>query len=138
MLLDSCQNVAFHAIAGRRGLGLPYGLENAVASAIQIASAAAAIPVRDAYGTPVVFWIGSAFCGVSLLINLAYAYYAHRIAPQWRIKSRRDESRGQRKLVSFESLWLLPWAFWMLPATQILQAASGDGYNTGLADIIRL
>lgn len=148
MLLDSCQNVFFHAIAGRRGLGLPYGIENAIAGAVGIASAAAAIPIRDAYGTPVVFWIGSAFCGVALLVNCAYAWYVRRVIPQWRIRSRRDGSRdggagagastGRRKVVSFESLWLLPWVFWMLPATQVMQAASGDAYNSGLADIIRL
>jgi hypothetical protein len=42
-LLDSCQQVFFHAFGRRQGLAFAFGLENAIASATSLASEAAAI-----------------------------------------------------------------------------------------------
>ena len=140
-LLDSCQQVFFHAFGRRQGLAFAFGLENAIASATSLASEAAAIPVRDSLGTNYVFWIPVAFCGFSSLLNFAYLYYAKRKMPaQYRVSTGRERSQagGARKLLSLESLWLLPWCFWVLPATQLLQSGAAGGFSVARADIIRM
>lgn len=140
-LLDSCQQVFFHAFGRRQGLAFAFGLENAIASATSLASEASAIPIRDSLGTNMVFWIPVAFCAFSSMLNFAYLYYAKRKMPrQYRVSTGRDryQSGGARKLLSLDSLWLLPWCFWMLPATQLLQSGAAGGFSVARADIIRM
>jgi hypothetical protein len=70
-----------------------------------------------------------------------YLYYAKRKMPaQYRVSTGRERSHagGARKLLSLESLWLLPWCFWMLPATQLLQSGAAGGFSVARADIIRM
>jgi hypothetical protein len=140
-LLDSCQQVFFHAFGQRQGLAFAFGLENAIASATSLASEAAAIPIRDSLGTNYVFWIPVAFCGCSSLLNFAYLYYAkYKMPAQYRVSTGRDRSKGSgnAKVLSLDSLWRLPWCFWVLPATQLLQSGAAGGFSVARADIIRL
>lgn len=141
-LLDSCQQVFFHALGGRRGLAFAFGLENAIAEAISLASEAAAVPIYQAHGLDVVFWIPVAFCAVSVIINFVYIWYAKKVIPaQYRPSSGRDRAKSDNasvKVISFASVWLLPWCFWMLPMTQLLQSGAASGFSVARADIIRL
>ena len=140
-LIDSCQQVFFHAFGRRQGLAFAFGLESAIASATSLASEAAAIPIRDSLGTKYVFWIPVAFCGFSSLLNFAYLYYAiRRMPPRYRVSTGKERAHGNgaQKLLSLESLWLLPWCFWMLPATQLLQSGAAGGFSVARADIIRM
>jgi MFS family permease len=45
---------------------------------------------------------------------------------------------GLEKKLSLRSLMQLPWAYWMLPMTQLLQSGAAGGYSTSFADIIRM
>jgi hypothetical protein len=122
-------------------LAFAFGLENAIASATSLASEAAAIPIRDSLGTNYVFWIPVAFCGCSSLLNFAYLYYAkYKMPAQYRVSTGRDRSKGSgnAKVLSLDSLWRLPWCFWVLPATQLLQSGAAGGFSVARADIIRL
>lgn len=141
-LLDSCQQVFFHAFGRRQGLAFAFGLESAIASATSLASEAAAIPIRDSLGTKAVFWIPVAFCALSSALNFAYLYYSKKRMPaQYRLTTGRQRAQAggsNRKLVSLDSLWRLPWCFWMLPATQLLQSGAAGGFSVARADIIRM
>lgn len=102
-----------------------------------------AIPIRDGtgwYGWS--FWIPAAFCAFSFCIAIAYILFERFVVPkEFRLTSARVEalSNGQKhKKLSFASLMLLPWAFWMLPMTQLLQSGAAGGFNTSSADIIRM
>ena len=141
-LLDSCQQVYFHAFGGRRGLALAFGLENAIANSTGLISEAVAIPIRDALGTKWVFWIAVIFCAASVIINTVYIWYAKKIMPaKYRVTTGRERAKalGDRKsILSLSSLFLLPWCFWMLPMTQLLQSGAAGGFSIARADIIRM
>ena len=67
------------------------------------------------------------------------------VPPKYRLTSGRalalaasGELGINKKKISFSSLLELPWAYWMLPMTQLLQSGAAGGYNTSSADIIRM
>lgn len=141
-LLDSCQQVYFHAFGRRQGLAFVFGLENAIASSISLAAEASAIPIRDNLGLQYVFWIAVAFCGFSVLVNGVYLFFAKRMMPeQFRVKSGKQtaaQKGAKPKLLSIEPFKLLPWCFWVLPMTQLLQSGAADGFSIARADMIRM
>lgn len=79
-------------------------------------------------------------------------WYTTKIMPdKYRVSSRRDqqsekdndqESKENKKSITpkllLDSLWLLPWCFWMLPMSQILQSGVVGGMQGSFNDIIRM
>lgn len=141
-LLDSCQQVYFHAFGQRRGLAFAFGLENAIASSIALASEASAVPIKDSLGLRYVFWIAAVFCGVSVAINWVYLGLMRRYVPaRYRVGSGRARAarNGEKvRVLSLEPFRRLPWCFWVLPMTQLLQSGAADGFSIARADIIRM
>ena len=102
-----------------------------------------AIPIRDSTGSYVwTFWISVVFCAFSLLAAIAYILFERCVVPaNHRLTTVRAKALAQglpAKNLSFDSILTLPWAFWMLPMTQLLQSGAAGGFNTSSADIIRM
>ncbi|KAF9691594.1 hypothetical protein EKO04_010530 [Ascochyta lentis] len=142
-VLDSATQKFFYHWFGAGGLALAFGLESAVARTIDLVAGMAAIPIRDStgwYGWT--FWISAVFCAFSFLVAIAYLLFERFVVPSnFSLRSARKEAQEtdiQTKKLSFASITTLPWAFWMLPMTQLLQSGAAGGFNTSSADIIRM
>ncbi|KAL6355440.1 hypothetical protein LRP88_11029 [Fusarium phalaenopsidis] len=144
-VLDSATQKFFYHWFGASGLALAFGLESAISSTVGLVSGMVAIPIRDQtgwYGWA--FWIPVVFCGLSLIINAAYVYFERLVVPvEYRLTPGRDAAITQKHLItkrnfSWRLLLNLPWAYLMLPATQLLQSGAAGGFSTSSADIIFL
>lgn len=62
----------------------------------------------------------------------------YRLMPGRALALAKSGNMGAEKKMSFTSLMQLPWAYWMLPTTQLLQSSVAGGYGTSSADIIRM
>lgn len=83
------------------------------------------------------------FCGLSCAVNGLYLWYARRIMPsKYRLTSRKDQNPdlGRRRtfVLLISAIWMLPWCFWMLPMSQILQSGTVGGMQSSFNDIIRM
>ncbi|WQF88900.1 Putative major facilitator superfamily, MFS transporter superfamily [Colletotrichum destructivum] len=145
-VLDSATQKFFYHWFGASGLAFAFGLESAIANTVSLVSGMVAIPIRDGtgwYGWT--FWIPVFFCGFSLAVNAAYVVFERVAVPaRFRLTSGRAraiaESRGlsERRRFSWDALLALPWAYLMLPATQLLQSGAAGGFSTSSADMIRM
>lgn len=102
-----------------------------------------AIPIRDSTGSYVwTFWISVVFCGFSFLVAIAYILFERFVVPaDMRLTTARAKALAQglpAEVFSFDAILTLPWAFWMLPMTQLLQSGAAGGFSTSSADIIRM
>lgn len=102
-----------------------------------------AIPIRDGtgwYGWS--FWIPAVLCTFSLLVNIFYVLFERSVVPaKFRLTSERDrvitsQKLSSKKVFSWRILLTLPWAYLMLPATQVLQSGAAGGFSVNSADII--
>lgn len=103
-----------------------------------------AIPIRDGtgwYGWT--FWIPVFFCGLSLLVNVAYVCFERlavperfRLTPGRALAAAAASGSDNKRRFSWNVLFQLPWAYLMLPATQLLQSGAAGGFSTSSADII--
>lgn len=145
-VLDTAQQKFFYHWFGISGLALAFGFENAINKTVSLVAGMTAIPIRNStgwYGWS--FWIPAVFCGMSTLFAIAYILFEKYIIPErFRLKSGRqtsissDDLAQKRKVVSFGTILRLPWAFWMLPMTQLLQSGAAGGFSVSAADIIRM
>jgi hypothetical protein len=142
-VVDSAQQKFFYHWFGADGLAFAFGLENAIAGTISVVVGLTAIPIRDRtgwYGW--CFWIPVFFCAFSIVISVGYIIFERFLVPtQFRFKSSRMYAQQQsdvskRKHITWVTLFLLPWAFWILPITQVLQSGAAGGFSTSSADII--
>ncbi|KAM0569858.1 hypothetical protein D7B24_003384 [Verticillium nonalfalfae] len=142
-VLDSATQKFFYHWFGASGLAFAFGLESAIANTISLVSGMVAIPIRDGtgwYGWT--FWIPVFFCAFSLLVNIAYVCFERFVIPQHlRLTSGRAAAISKqhlhtKKRFSWNVLFQLPWAYLMLPATQLLQSGAAGGFSTSSADII--
>lgn len=133
----------FYHWFGAAGLAFPFGLENAISSTVSLVAGMVAIPIRDGtgwYGWS--FWIPAALCVFSFLANIVYVVFERTIIPaKFRLTSERDRAITSQKLAvkkvfSWRVLLTLPWAYLMLPATQLLQSGAAGGFSINSADII--
>ncbi|KAJ8113238.1 hypothetical protein OPT61_g4586 [Boeremia exigua] len=142
-VLDSATQKFFYHWFGVGGLALAFGLESAVSRTVDLVGGMVAIPIRDSTGSYVwTFWISVVFCAFSFLVAIAYIVFERFVVPaDFRLTTARAKALAQGlpvKVLSFESILTLPWAFWMLPMTQLLQSGAAGGFNTSSADIIRM
>lgn len=102
-----------------------------------------AIPIRDGtgwYGWT--FWIPAFFCSLSLLVNIAYVCFERFVVPEklhltsGRAIAISGQHLSAKRRFSWNVLFSLPWAYLMLPATQLLQSGAAGGFSTSSADII--
>ncbi|RSL94754.1 hypothetical protein CEP52_012444 [Fusarium oligoseptatum] len=144
-VLDSATQKFFYHWFGASGLALAFGLESAISSTVGLVSGMVAIPIRDQtgwYGWT--FWIPVVFCGLSLIMNTAYVCFERFVVPiEYRLTPGRDAAITEKHLItkrnfSWRLLLNLPWAYLMLPATQLLQSGAAGGFSTSSADIIFL
>jgi MFS family permease len=142
-VVDSAQQKFFYHWFGADGLAFAFGLENAIAGTISLVAGMVAIPIRDStgwYGW--CFWIPVFFCAFSVAVSIAYLLFERFTVPkQYHFTSARSQalnSVSDRTRLSWRTVFLLPWAFWMLPATQLLQSGAAGGFSTSSADIIRM
>ncbi|KAJ0360103.1 hypothetical protein COL26b_014176 [Colletotrichum chrysophilum] len=143
-VLDSATQKFFYHWFGASGLAFAFGLESAIANTVSLVSGMVAIPIRDGtgwYGWT--FWIPVFFCGFSLAVNIAYVCFERLAVPaHFRLTSGRakaiteKQNLSDRKRFSWNVLFTLPWAYLMLPATQLLQSGAAGGFSTSSADII--
>lgn len=83
------------------------------------------------------------FCALSSGVNALYFWYARRVVPsKYRVTTRKDQNTdlGTRQTIPLliGSVWMLPWCFWMLPMSQVLQAGVVGGMQSSFNDIIRM
>ncbi|KAH6949447.1 hypothetical protein HG530_014505 [Fusarium avenaceum] len=144
-VLDSATQKFFYHWFGASGLALAFGLESAISSTVGLVSGMVAIPIRNRtgwYGWT--FWIPVVFCGLSLAMNIAYVCFERFAVPKkYRLTPGRDAAITNKHLMSkrnfsWKLLLTLPWAYLMLPATQLLQSGAAGGFSTSSADIIFL
>ncbi|KAF5681395.1 major facilitator superfamily transporter [Fusarium denticulatum] len=144
-VLDSATQKFFYHWFGASGLALAFGLESAVSGTVSLVSGMVAIPIRDRtgwYGWT--FWIPVFFCGLSLAMNISYVCFERFAVPtKYRLTPGREVAITEKHLVtkrnfSWKLLLTLPWAYLMLPATQLLQSGAAGGFSTSSADIIFL
>ncbi|KAF6821766.1 major facilitator superfamily transporter [Colletotrichum plurivorum] len=141
-VLDSATQKFFYHWFGASGLAFAFGLESAIANTVSLVSGMVAIPIRDGtgwYGWT--FWIPVFFCGLSLAVNILYVCFERLAVPaRFRLTSGRAraiaEQHSAKKRFSWDALFTLPWAYLMLPATQLLQSGAAGGFSTSSADII--
>lgn len=145
-VLDSAQQKFFYHWFGAGGLAFAFGLENAIAK-ISIVSGMTAIPIKNStgwYGYS--FWIPAGLCAASFLVAVLYFIFERFIIPkEYRFTSGRAQALAtsrtmgvDKKKLAFGSLLYLPWAYWMLPMTQLLQSGAAGGFSTSSADIMRM
>ncbi|KAH7376370.1 major facilitator superfamily domain-containing protein [Plectosphaerella cucumerina] len=143
-VLDSATQKFFYHWFGAGGLAFAFGLESAVANTVSLVSGMVAIPIRDGtgwYGWT--FWIPVFFCGFSLLVNVAYVCFERlavperfRLTPGRALAAAAASGSDNKRRFSWNVLFQLPWAYLMLPATQLLQSGAAGGFSTSSADII--
>lgn len=142
-VLDSATQKFFYHWFGVGGLALAFGLESAVSRTVDLVAGMVAIPIRDTTGSyRWTFWISVVFCAFSFVVAIVYILFERLVVPAGhRLTTARGKALAQglpSKTLSFESILTLPWAFWMLPMTQLLQSGAAGGFNTSSADIIRM
>ncbi|KAI9150552.1 Major facilitator superfamily domain-containing protein [Paramyrothecium foliicola] len=142
-VLDSATQKFFYHWFGASGLAFAFGLESALSGTVGLVSGMVAIPIRDGtgwYGWT--FWIPVFFCAFSLIMNIIYVCFERFSVPaDFRLTSGRASAISQKHLInkrnfSWKILLTLPWAYLMLPATQLLQSGAAGGFSTSSADII--
>lgn len=152
----------FYHWFGVGGLALPFGLENSIASATGLVSGNVAIPIRNKtgwYGWS--FWVPCFLCAFSLGVSIFYVIFERAVVPaKFRLRPAREQEHDQdmeapaeeetkksttrlsRVRARLASQWaiilLLPWAYLMLPATQLLQSGAAGGFTVNSSDIIRM
>lgn len=93
------------------------------------------------------FWVPTVLCGVTLVINLVYVYFARRVAgahvPTGRglaLASRAEDSthsisvKSEVRYIGL-SLTALPASFWFICVTQLLQAGVVGGWTGNSAEV---
>ncbi|KAL2204072.1 MFS general substrate transporter [Sarocladium strictum] len=142
-VLDSATQKLFYHWFGASGLALAFGLESALSGTVGLVSGMVAIPIRDNtgwYGW--VFWIPVAFCGFSVAMNVIYVCFERFAVPhEYRLTEGKALALSQSRAITKRNFsWkiplMLPWAYLMLPATQLLQSGAAGGFSTSSADII--
>lgn len=144
-ILDSAQNKFYYHWFGTGNFATMWGIDSSFSSLVNLAAGMTAIPIRDGtgwYGWS--FWIPVFFCGFSVAMTIVYIFFERRVVPQdKRLTTGRAlaidaETGGKgRRRFSWNVLFLLPWAYLMLPATQILQSGATRGFTTSAPDMIR-
>ncbi|KAF7557483.1 hypothetical protein G7Z17_g725 [Cylindrodendrum hubeiense] len=133
----------FYHWFGVSGLAFAFGLENAIANTVSLVSGMVAIPIKNGtgwYGWT--FWIPVFFCVFSLAVNIAYVCFERFVIPaRFRLTPGREKAIAEKHLskkgkFSWNVLFSLPWAYLMLPATQLLQSGAAGGFSTSSADMI--
>ncbi|KAL3422331.1 major facilitator superfamily transporter [Phlyctema vagabunda] len=144
-VLDSATQKFFYHWFGSSGLALAFGLESAVSKTVGLVSQLTAIPIKNGtgwYGW--VFWISVVFCGFSVLVTFTYLLFVRYFVPKsMHLTSLRSQALLESKSMGkfrfrLSSLTDLPWAFWMLPMTQLLQSGAAGGFDTSSSDLIRM
>ncbi|ORY72258.1 major facilitator superfamily domain-containing protein, partial [Leucosporidium creatinivorum] len=141
-VLDSAQHKLFYHFFGASGLAFAFGLESAVAKTISLAAGMSTIPIKETtgwYGWA--FWIPVILCGFSLFVNIGYVIWSKTYLPkEFRLTGAREavlpENRKAR--FSFKTVMLLPWAFWMLPCTQLFQSEAAGAFGNSATDLIEM
>jgi len=136
----------FYHWFGAAGLAFAFGLENAVASTTGLVAGMTAIPIKEStgwYGWS--FWIPAFFCGLSMVVNIAYVCFERFVVPkQYWLTSARAKTLasthgvGNKRIFSFKTLLDLPWCYLMLPATQLLQSGAAGGFGVSATDMITM
>ncbi|KAH8078305.1 major facilitator superfamily domain-containing protein, partial [Filobasidium floriforme] len=140
-VLDSAQHKLFYHWFGVSGLALAFGLESAVARTVKLVSGMTTIPIKNNtgwYGWS--FWIPAALCAFSLIVNIVYVLWERTVVPKrYRLTGTRAAAiaKTQRR-PDFKALLALPWAFWMLPMTQILQSEAAGAFGNSATDLITM
>ncbi|KIY71911.1 MFS general substrate transporter [Cylindrobasidium torrendii FP15055 ss-10] len=120
-----------------RGLAFVYGLDIAWGKIIVLIAKATAVPMRDSAFWGWALWIPAIVCFVNLLENLVFVYWTTRVVPEWaRMPTGRSKSGGARVLPRLDALAAVPWMFWLIVCSQLLQAGVVGGFNGLSADII--
>ena len=99
------------------------------------------IPIRDQtgwYGWTL--WISVVLCGFSLAVNLLYVYGERKFVPsKYRLSGARSRAIGGKKgKFQYRQLFSLPWCFWMLPMTQLLQSEAAGAFGNSATDLITM
>lgn len=127
---------------GAGGLAFAFGLENAIAGTTSLVAGLTAIPIMEGTGSYIwCFWIPVFFCAFSVLVSVAYIAFDRFFVPiEMRFKpaSTLQPQGPNKKRITWATLFVLPWAFWMLPMTQLLQSGAAGGFSTSSADIIAM
>ncbi|KAM0752326.1 MFS general substrate transporter [Meredithblackwellia eburnea MCA 4105] len=141
-VLDSAQHKLFYHYFGTGGLAFAFGVEQAFNKLIGMSSGFSTIPLRDATGWwGWSFWIPTVLCGLSFLVNIGYVIWERRYLPtQYRMTPGRTQALrvGKKSGFSFKVIMCIPWAFWMLPITQIFQSEAAGAFGTSSSDLIRM
>lgn len=121
---------------------MAFGLESSVAKLVSMGSGMSTIPIKDAtgwYGWS--FWIPVVLCGFSFLVNIVYVVWERHFLPRdFRLTGARAAALASDKKagISFAAVLLLPWAFWMLPITQLMQSEAAGAFGQSSSDLIRM
>ncbi|WVQ80631.1 hypothetical protein IAT38_002736 [Cryptococcus sp. DSM 104549] len=138
-VLDSAQHKIFYHYFGAGGLALAFGIEYATANLFLMCSGFSTIPIKDGtgwYGWS--FWIPACLCLLSFLVNIYYVLWESRILPShMRMPNGRAIAIAKRASgpigVADETsihprvVLAIPWAFWVLPMTQLFQSQAAYG-----------
>ncbi|KAK4054172.1 hypothetical protein OIV83_001198 [Microbotryomycetes sp. JL201] len=144
-VLDSAQRKLLYHYFGSKGLAFAGGLELSVYRAISLIAGSTAVPISEGtgwYGWA--FWIPAMWCLVSVAITVAYVMFDSKYVPKdIRLTSNKAAAKLARdhvakKRFSLSSYWLLPWAFWMLPSTMIMQSSAAGAFGSISPDLIRM
>ncbi|KAM0789544.1 hypothetical protein ACM66B_000358 [Microbotryomycetes sp. NB124-2] len=144
-VLDSAQRKLLYHYFGTRGLAFAGGLELSVYRAISLIAGSTAVPISEGtgwYGWS--FWIPVMWCLVSIAITVGYIFFDAKFVPKnIRLTSNKEAAKLARdhvakKRFSLDSYKKLPWAFWMLPSTMLMQSAAAGAFGSISPDLIRM
>jgi hypothetical protein len=134
-------NIRLLQYFGFSGLALAFALESSVARVVSLTSGMTTIPIRDQtgwYGWTL--WISVVLCGFSLAVNLLYVYGERKFVPsKYRLSEARSRAiAGKKGKFQYRQLFNLPWCFWMLPMTQLLQSEAAGAFGNSATDLITM
>ncbi|KAK4054331.1 hypothetical protein OIO90_003564 [Microbotryomycetes sp. JL221] len=144
-VLDSAQRKLLYHYFGSKGLAFAGGLELSVYRAISLIAGSTAVPISEGtgwYGWA--FWIPAMWCLVSVMITIGYVIFDAKFVPKSiRLTSNKAAAKLARdhvakKRFNLSAYWLLPWAFWMLPSTMVMQSAAAGAFGGISPDLIRM
>lgn len=74
------------------------------------------------------------------MVGVVYVILQRRFVPQeYRLTGARSRTMGSNgKRFAYTQLFDLPWCFWMLPITQLLQSASAGAFASSATDLITM
>lgn len=129
-VLETAQRKLYYQLFPHRGLALVYALDLGFVRICNILGKVTALPIANAKGYAMTYWISVVFTALSLIANVVVVFLLHRI-------DRRTQF--DKNMTKIHRVFLnLPSAFYLFAVSWIFQPSVFSTFNQIVADLVKV